>query len=96
MLEAAIERKFTLECERNGILARKYTTPGVTGTPDHIYFRKARVAIIEFKQPGDTPKPRQEMEIDAYTDQDIPCTWVDNVDSARKFLMKTFKMRSWK
>ena len=90
MLESKIERKFTVWCEANGIVARKYTTPGRNGSPDHIFFYKGRTALIEFKQPTKTPDPLQVIELGILEEAGIDVTWVDNVADAKEWLCDVF------
>jgi len=93
MLEAKIERKLTEWCGDHGILARKYETPGRRGAPDHIYFYEGKVALIEFKQPGKFPEELQQIELDELRLHMIPVNWFDDVEIAKQWLIKVFKIK---
>ena len=92
MLESKIERKFTVWCESVGILARKYTTPGRNGSPDHIFFYQGDVALIEFKQPGKKPDPLQIVEMEILQKAGMPVAWFDNVTDAKEWLCDGFEI----
>ena len=92
MLESKIERKFTVWCEANGILARKYTTPGRNGSPDHIFFYKGGAALIEVKQPGKKPDPLQIVEMEILQKAGMPVAWFDNVTDAKEWLCDGFEI----
>lgn len=47
-----------------GIIGAKLTVPGDTGYPDRIFWLPGgRPLLIEFKQPGEAPEPKQEYHI---------------------------------
>ena len=92
MLESKIERKFTVWCESVGILARKYTTPGRNGSPDHVFFYAGIAAFIEFKQPGKKPDPLQIVEMGLLHGAGMPVAWFDNVTDAQEWLCDLFEI----
>lgn len=46
-----------------GWLARPLQWRGRRNAPDYFFARAGRVVLIEFKSPGETPRPGQEKEI---------------------------------
>jgi hypothetical protein len=62
MRESKIERDaVNLVWEHLGIVGSKLVTPGDTGYPDRIFWIPGgRPLLIEFKRPGEEPKPKQE------------------------------------
>jgi len=96
MLESRIERKFTVWCEKNNIVSWKFSSPGRSGVPDHIFHNKTRTAYIEFKQPGKKPTELQYAQMEVLADAGIPVMWTDNVEDAKDWLMKVFRMRKRK
>lgn len=63
MLEVAIEdAACTLCLEQLGVRSIKLNLTGNTGWPDRLFFIPGgRPLLIEFKQPGETPEPRQRL-----------------------------------
>lgn len=61
MKESSIERKTCkLALEQLGVRNVKLVTPGDTGWPDRIFWIPGgRPLLIEFKAPGEAPRPKQ-------------------------------------
>ncbi len=60
MREKTVESKFTSAVKANGGLAVKFTSPGFNGMPDRlVMFPSGRIAFVEVKAPGETPRPLQ-------------------------------------
>ena len=61
MREKTIEKKLSDEVKKRGGLAPKFTSPGFDGMPDRIVLMPGgRMAFVEVKAPGKTPRPLQE------------------------------------
>ncbi len=61
MREKTIEKKLTDAVKARGGLAPKFTSPGFDGMPDRIVLMPdGRMAFVEVKAPGKTPRPLQE------------------------------------
>jgi len=60
MREKELEHKFSLMVKKNGGLALKFVSPGMSGMPDRIaLFPKGHLAFVEVKAPGEVPRPLQ-------------------------------------
>ena len=60
MREKTVESKFTSAVKAKGGLAVKFTSPGFNGMPDRlVMFPGGRIAFVEVKAPGETPRPLQ-------------------------------------
>lgn len=60
MREKTVESKFTSAVKAKGGLAVKITSPGFNGMPDRlVMFPGGRIAFVEVKAPGETPRPLQ-------------------------------------
>ena len=60
MREKTVESKFTSAVKAKGGLAVKFTSPGFNGMPDRlVMFPDGRIAFVEVKAPGETPRPLQ-------------------------------------
>ena len=60
MREKTVESKFTSAVKAKGGLAVKFTSPKFNGMPDRlVMFPGGRIAFVEVKAPGETPRPLQ-------------------------------------
>ena len=61
-LESKIERDtWTRARDWMGVTSSKLVTPGETGWPDRIFWLPVgKPLLIEFKRPGETPRPKQD------------------------------------
>lgn len=60
MREKKTEQKLTLMVKAAGGIAPKFVSPGYDGMPDRIVLLPGgRVAFVEVKAPGKTPRPLQ-------------------------------------
>ncbi len=84
--ESQIEHRIRIAAQLRGWRVRKFTSPGRRGVPDRMFTRKGVVAFIEVKKPGETPDPLQHYELSLFARDEVPATWVDNVEDALKFL----------
>ena len=59
-LESDIEREFASRVHQRGGLCLKWESPGWNGAPDRILLLpEGKSAFLEFKQPGERPRPLQ-------------------------------------
>lgn len=60
MREKTIEQHLVKEAKRRGGIAPKLVSPGFDGMPDRlVLLPKGRIAFVEVKAPGETPRPLQ-------------------------------------
>lgn len=60
MREKVVESKFSRAVKARGGLAVKFASPGFNGMPDRlVMFPGGRIAFVEIKAPGETPRPLQ-------------------------------------
>lgn len=63
MIELAIEDYVVEEAEKAGWFCRKLKWIGRRNAADRFFAKDSRIVIIEFKAPGEKPRPGQESEI---------------------------------
>lgn len=60
MLESFIEKQLRDEAKRRKGMALKFVSPGMNGVPDRIILLPdGKMAFVELKAPGKTPRPLQ-------------------------------------
>ncbi len=60
MREKQIENKLAMEVKKAGGIALKFVSPSFDGMPDRlVLIPDGRVAFVELKAPGKTPRPLQ-------------------------------------
>lgn len=60
MREKTVESTFTSAVKAKGGMAVKFTSPRFNGMPDRlVMFPGGRIAFVEVKAPGETPRPLQ-------------------------------------
>ncbi len=60
MKEKQIENKLAMEVKKAGGIALKFVSPSFDGMPDRlVLIPDGRVAFVELKAPGKTPRPLQ-------------------------------------
>ena len=81
MRESKIEKKVTEFAEEHGMLHYKFTSPGHSFVPDHLYITKKGTSFfIEFKKLGKTPGPGQAREITRMQNNNVMVFVVDNIE----------------
>jgi len=61
MRENQIETKLKLMVEKQGGIAPKFVSPGLSGMPDRLVLLPGgHIAFVEVKAPGKVPRPLQE------------------------------------
>jgi len=63
MLEAQIENPVVREAKANGYKVRKVCWFGHRNAPDRLFMKPGRGFFVEFKAPGEAPRPAQVREI---------------------------------
>ena len=64
MLEKQIEQKLVRAVRSAGGIAPKFVSPGLNGMPDRLILMPGgRLAFVELKAPGQTPRPLQRHRI---------------------------------
>lgn len=64
MLEKVIESRLRQEAKKRGGMALKFVSPGMDGVPDRIVLLPdGKMAFVELKAPGKTPRALQEKRI---------------------------------
>lgn len=64
MREKSIEEKLVEAVKAAGGVCWKFTSPGTAGVPDRIVLMpQGRIAFVEVKSPGETPRPLQRLRI---------------------------------
>ena len=80
VLESYIEQEVTKYAEASGFMQRKVTYQNRMGAPDRWFFgQDGQLIIIEFKRPGEKPKPHQEREIGRLRNRGFAVYVIDNV-----------------
>ena len=82
------ERKIVSEvvkfAESRGWVHRKVVYQNRAGAPDDWFFTfPERLIIIEFKRPGEVPKPHQQREIDRLRKLGFKVHVIDNIEAGR-------------
>lgn len=82
-LEKDVEGAVSEYAKSKGWLTRKWTSPGHDGVPDRLFFRDGRVVIIEFKRPGEEPRPNQLKEHRELMDHGHIVYVIDNIPAGK-------------
>lgn len=78
-IEDYIETTVVKAAEKDGWLVRKLQWVSKRGAPDRFFAKAGRVVLIEFKSPGEAPRPDQEAEIRKLRRQGVEVHIVDTV-----------------
>lgn len=62
MRESTVEEACVSYASSRGWLCRKLKWIGRRDAPDRLFVRQGRVVFVEFKAPGETPRPTQDRE----------------------------------
>jgi hypothetical protein len=87
--ESKIETVVTRYAQKCGFMVRKYMTPGHRNAPDRIFFiqgNPGKVFFIEFKAPGETPRPGQLREFKKLREFGFEVHVVDNTEEGRAII----------
>lgn len=86
MQESYIENKVCEWAKKNGWLVRKLQWIGREGAPDRLFLKAGRFVLIEFKRPGQKPRPSQRLEIKRLRQYGATVAVIDNVEDGIAFL----------
>lgn len=86
ILESRIERAAADYAETRGWWEVKIKMASKNGVPDRLFLRDGRYVWIEFKRPGETPRPQQERRIREMRMHGAEVFVCDNLDDAKKVL----------
>lgn len=85
--ESAIEKTVCNYSEKQGMVQRKYKTPGMRNAPDRIFFASFGVVFfIEFKAPKKKPRKGQIREAEKLRALGQDVYFVDNVAEGKKII----------
>lgn len=85
MLESYIERETCRAAEANGWIIRKLQWVGRRAAPDRFFAKDGRVVLVEFKRPGEKPRPDQVREIRKLRDAGVEVRVIDNLEDGHAF-----------
>lgn len=86
MMESSIEGLTCDLAEQAGWIVRKLKWIGRRNGMDRFFLKGGRVVLIEFKRPGEVPRPGQQKEIDLFTQAGAEVYSVDNPLKALRLL----------
>ena len=78
MIESSIEEYACGVAEKDGWIVRKLRWIGRRNGMDRFFLKEGRVVLVEFKRPGDKPRPGQQKEIDLFKKSGAEVYSVDN------------------
>jgi hypothetical protein len=86
MRESEIQSYWHEQFETIGGLCRKVKAEVVNGFPDYLNVYMGRVFLIEFKAPGQQPRPHQTHEHNLWRDHAVPVLVVDSLEQCQELL----------
>lgn len=85
-IETYIEDAVCASAEADGWLVRKLAWRGRAGAPDRLLVKAGRVVFMEFKSPGENPRPDQHRELAALTEHGAESYAIDSIRAGLKVL----------
>ena len=85
-MESQIQARVIEFARRRGVIARKLSFG--EGWPDYMFLWKGRILFIEFKRPGERPKPLQVYVIELIRKQGFEVILVDNIIDGRRAIRR--------
>ena len=79
--ENKIEQAVVDYAKDNGFLVRKYSSPGVPGGPDRIFYGHGTVFLLEFKTPSGVLSPEQKNEITRLKNHGVKVFIVSDIET---------------
>lgn len=79
MLEIEIENRVTKVAKVNGFRVRKVAWLGSRNAPDRLFMKPGRHFFVEFKAPGEKPRPAQQREIERMREAGMEVHVIDNL-----------------
>lgn len=87
LLESEIEKRSVEYAKSIGIRNQiKLNVIGSVGWPDRVFFKNGRTLFIEFKRPGEQPRPTQVFKIDMLQKDGFQCEVCDSFVQAKQVL----------
>jgi hypothetical protein len=91
-LEVPIRRKVIYDAQRlYGVQAVPVDARVATGWPDRIFLTPLAPLWLEFKKPGETPRPLQSQRLDLLRGLGYNAAWVDSYDDAMERITLALK-----
>lgn len=81
--EGKIEQAIVDFARSRGFLVRKYSSPGVPGGPDRIFFGHGTVFLLEFKTPDGKLSSEQKNEITRLRNHGVKVFVIDDTDTGK-------------
>lgn len=91
-MESRIERKATEYAKSLGMLTLKLNVKGQAGWPDHIYIWNGHTWYVEYKAPGQKPRPLQAYIHQQLRDRHAVIRVVDNLIDARSIINALYSL----
>lgn len=93
MLESTIEQRFRKYVQALGCIVVKFEDPAHRGAPDRLILTpRGRAIFLEFKRPGEEPKAHQLRYMETLRKMGFLVGWVDNYNSAIRWIEKVIEM----
>ena len=87
LLESDIEIRAVVYAKSIGIRnVIKLNVTGSVGWPDRVFFKNGRALFIEFKRPGEQPRPTQVFKMDMLRNDGFQCEVCDSFVQAKQVL----------
>lgn len=86
ILESRIEREATAYAIARGWWECKIIQASKNGIPDRLYIRDGVTLFVEYKRPGELPRPQQEKRMAELRAKGVHAVWVDSVERAKELL----------
>lgn len=85
-MESKLEDYFTWKARVSGMMAIKFTSPGLAGVPDRILIADGRVLFIELKAPGRKPRKLQNAVVSRMRAHGAKCYCISTMEQADRML----------
>lgn len=86
-LEKDLERKVVAYAKSVDVLCYKFSSPSHRGVPDRVLLGpNGKVGFLELKRLGQRPTALQLHILNLYTSRNVNAAWVDNLESAKRFI----------
>ena len=85
-LEKELESYFTWKARASGMMAIKFTSPGLAGVPDRILITEGRVLFVELKAPGQKPRKLQNAVVSKMRAHGAKCYCISTVKQADQII----------
>lgn len=86
MIESSLEEYVCELAEADGWVVRKLKWIGRRNGMDRFFLKNGRIVLVEFKRPGEEPRPGQAREIELFKQNGAEVYAVDNPMTALRLL----------